>query len=91
VLGQVITGIGFLGAGVILAKDNKILGVTSAAVIWLLAALGALIGLGHLATSYVITLVTIGVLVGIGVLEAAWARFRRDNPARILEDLEIEE
>lgn len=91
VLGQVITGIGFLGAGVILAKDNKILGVTSAAVIWLLAALGALIGLGHLATSYVITLVTIGVLVGIGALEAAWARFRRDKPARILEDLEIEE
>jgi len=91
VLGQVITGIGFLGAGVILAKDNKILGVTSAAVIWLLAALGALIGFGHLATSYVITLVTIGVLVGIGLLEAAWERFRRDKPARILENLEIDQ
>lgn len=91
VLGQVITGIGFLGAGVILAKDNKILGVTSAAVIWLLAALGGLIGFGHLATAFVITLVTIGVLVGIGVLESAWARFRREKPARILEDLEISE
>lgn len=91
VLGQVITGIGFLGAGVILAKDNKILGVTSASVIWLLAALGGLIGFGHLAISYVITLVTIGVLVGIGVLETAWARFRREKPARILENLEIEQ
>jgi len=91
VLGQVITGIGFLGAGVILAKDNRILGVTSASVIWLLAALGGLIGFGHLAVSFVLTLVTIGVLVGIGVLESAWARFRREKPARILEHLEIEE
>ncbi len=90
-LGQVITGIGFLGAGVIMAKEHKILGVTSAAVIWLLAALGALIGFGHLATAYVITLVTIGVLVGIGLLEAAWLRFRRDKPVRILDDLEIGE
>jgi putative Mg2+ transporter-C (MgtC) family protein len=91
VLGQVITGIGFLGAGVILAKDNRILGVTSAAVIWLLAALGGLIGFGHLATAFVITLVTIAVLVGIGVLEAAWARVRREKPARILDELEIAE
>lgn len=92
VLGQVITGIGFLGAGVILTRENKILGVTSAAVIWLLAALGALIGLGHLATAYVVTLVTLGVLIGIGVLEAAWARIRRDKPAKILfETLEIDQ
>jgi len=91
VLGQVITGIGFLGAGVILAKDNKILGVTSASVIWLLASLGGLYGFGHLAISYVITLVTLGVLIGIGVLETAWARFRREKPARILEDLEIDQ
>ena len=91
VLGQVITGIGFLGAGVILAKDNRILGVTSAAVIWLLAAVGGLIGFGHLGISFVITLVTIGVLVGIGVLEGMWARFRREKPARILDNLEIDQ
>jgi len=90
VLGQVITGIGFLGAGVILARDNRILGVTSAAVIWLLASLGALIGFGHLATAFVITLVALMVLIGIGVLEAAWTRFRRDKPARLLHDMEIE-
>ena len=45
----------------------------------------------QLATAYVITLVTIGVLVGIGLLEAAWVRFRRDTPVRILDDLEIGE
>ncbi len=40
VLGQIITGVGFLGAGVMMTQDGKIHGVTSAAVIWVLAALG---------------------------------------------------
>lgn len=37
VLGQIITGVGFLGAGVMMTQDGKIHGVTSAAVIWVLA------------------------------------------------------
>ena len=40
IIGQVVTGIGFLGAGVILARHGAILGVTSASAIWVLAALG---------------------------------------------------
>ena len=35
IIGQVITGIGFLGAGVMLARDGFVLGVTSAATIWM--------------------------------------------------------
>ena len=76
VLGQVITGIGFLGAGVILARDGKILGVTSAAVIWVLAALGALIGLGRLATAIVVTLATLAVLIGLELVEQFFERLR---------------
>jgi len=91
VAAQLITGIGFLGAGVILTRENKILGVTSAATIWLLAAVGGLIGLGHLSTAFVISLATLGVLIGIGAVEDAWARIRRDKPARILENLEIDQ
>ncbi|MDH5298939.1 MAG: MgtC/SapB family protein, partial [Desulfobulbaceae bacterium] len=34
VLGQVVTGIGFLGAGVIMGKEGTVKGVTSAAIIW---------------------------------------------------------
>lgn len=64
VLGQVVTGIGFLGAGVILARGDRILGVTTAAVIWVLAAIGSLIGAGHLAAALVATLLTLLVLVG---------------------------
>ena len=74
VLGQVITGIGFLGAGVILVSDGKILGITSAATIWVLAGIGALVGLGRLATAMIVTLATLGILIGIEALEAVWTR-----------------
>src|SRR6185437_14794231 len=53
VLAQITSGIGFLGGGVILARKGLITGVTSAAVIWVLAALGAMIGLGHLGATLV--------------------------------------
>src|SRR5262249_6975621 len=76
VLGQVVTGIGFLGAGVILTREGQILGVTTAAVIWVLAAIGSLVGLGHLSTAVVITLVTLMVLLGVEALETLLQRKR---------------
>jgi putative Mg2+ transporter-C (MgtC) family protein len=63
VLGQVVTGIGFLGAGVILTQKDWIKGVTSAAVIWNLAAIGAAVGVGRPGAAIAITLVTLTVLV----------------------------
>ncbi|EIJ40604.1 putative membrane protein [Galbibacter orientalis DSM 19592] len=46
VLSQVVVGIGFLGAGVILQKENKIKGLTTAATIWCSAAAGCLAATG---------------------------------------------
>ena len=43
IIGQVVTGIGFLGAGVMLAKEGAVVGVTSASTIWSLAAVGVCI------------------------------------------------
>lgn len=45
-MAQVVTGVGFLGAGVILKNGNKVLGVTTAATIWTTAALGIAVGAG---------------------------------------------
>lgn len=45
-MAQVITGIGFLGAGVILKNGNKVSGVTTAATIWITSAIGLSIGAG---------------------------------------------
>lgn len=42
---QVISGIGFLGAGAIAIDDNKVKGLNTAATIWGVAAIGVLIGL----------------------------------------------
>ena len=77
VLGQVVTGIGFIGAGVIMGKKNIVKGVTSAAIIWVLAAIGASIGLGLLKTAIALTLVTVGVLIGVEFLESCFLRLRR--------------
>ena len=48
IIGQIITGIGFLGAGVIVKNDDKVVGVTTAAFIWVISAIGVLVGCGYL-------------------------------------------
>jgi len=77
VLGQVITGIGFIGAGVIMGKENIVKGVTSAAIIWVLAGIGALIGLGQISTAFALTFVTVLVLLGVEALESTFLKLRR--------------
>jgi putative Mg2+ transporter-C (MgtC) family protein len=91
VLAQVVTGIGFLGGGVILAREGLLVGVTSAAVIWVLAALGAMIGLGYLAAAIILTLVTVGLLLGVELLESIFRRLRQVAKDGDLEKIELED
>lgn len=74
VLGQIITGIGFLGAGVMLNRGKKTRGVTTAAVIWVLAGIGAFIGFHKIVPAVVITAVTLFVLSVLGRLETLMNR-----------------
>lgn len=46
IIGQVITGVGFIGAGLIFRSDNHVHGLTTATTIWCTAAVGALVGIG---------------------------------------------
>lgn len=69
IIGQIITGIGFLGAGVMLARDGNVLGVTSAATIWILAAIGVCIGMDRNILAIMFALIVVGVLSGVEVLE----------------------
>lgn len=82
VLAQVVTGIGFLGAGLMISQEGTVRGVTSAAVIWVLAAIGATIGLGHFAEALVLVLVTVAVLSGVEYLENSIRRLRSGVHAR---------
>ncbi|WP_373083431.1 MgtC/SapB family protein [Zhongshania sp.] len=83
VIGQVITGIGFLGAGVILSRDGMVLGVTSAAAIWVLAAIGVMIGLDKYGPALLIALIVVGVLVGVDVLENSFHSLRKGVHRRL--------
>ncbi len=65
VLGQVVTGIGFLGAGAIITRQGLVAGMTSASVVWVLAAIGSAIGLHHYAIGISISVVTVVVLTGL--------------------------
>jgi putative Mg2+ transporter-C (MgtC) family protein len=82
VLGQVVTGVGFLGAGVILSRGGVVTGVTTAAVIWILAAIGATIGFGQFMAAGAFSLLTVAVLVGVDLLEATFRRLRSGEYAR---------
>jgi putative Mg2+ transporter-C (MgtC) family protein len=76
VLGQVVTGVGFLGAGVILARGGVVVGVTTAAVIWILAAIGSIIGFKHYAAALAVSFVTVAVLTLVRMLELSFRRLR---------------
>ena len=46
VVANIVVGIGFLGAGIIIKTEERVRGITTAAVIWVVASVGALVGLG---------------------------------------------
>ena len=76
VLAQVISGIGFLGAGVIFGRGSLVSGVTTASTIWVLAAIGCMIGLDHLAAAYAITAVVLAVLILFGPVSQSLSRHK---------------
>ena len=58
----IMTGIGFLGAGVIFKEGLTVRGLTTAASIWITAAIGILIGIGFFTPAVLATLLTLGTL-----------------------------
>ena len=66
---NIITGIGFIGAGVIFQDRISVRGLTTAAVIWTAAAIGMTAGIGYYALALLLTLSTLVVLVLVGYVE----------------------
>jgi len=71
VLQGVIAGIGFLGAGAIikLSDAHRIKGLTTAATIWLAAAIGVAAGMGNEVTALASTVLALAILAILGALE----------------------
>lgn len=70
VIAQIISGVGFLGAGAIMHNGGShVIGLTTAAWIWFTAASGILVGLGHGAASLFITASLVAVIAGARRIE----------------------
>ena len=81
---NIVTGIGFLGAGAIIREGGRIAGLTTAATIWLSAALGMGIGAGELIFVSLATGVVLAVLLLFPHIESRIDRIRESRSYRIV-------
>ncbi len=68
--GQVIVGMGFIGAGAIIREGGSVVGLTTAATLWVVAAIGLFVGKGDLLIAVVLTLTTLGTLMVARMVES---------------------
>lgn len=74
VAGQIVTGIGFLGGGAILRSGDSIHGMTTAATIWVNAAIGVAAGTGQFVLAAFATALTLVVLAVLPPIELYFER-----------------
>ena len=74
---QIVSGIGFIGAGTIMQARGTVTGLTSAATIWVVAAIGITIGAGQYIEAAGAGLLVALILAGLGTLEHKLRRARR--------------
>lgn len=88
VAAQIVSGIGFLGAGAIIQSRGEILGLTTAATIWVVAALGVAIGSGY---PMVAAICTVTVLVVLALIDPIYQLLdlRREFHVNILSETSI--
>jgi putative Mg2+ transporter-C (MgtC) family protein len=81
----ILTGVGFIGGGAILRRDDIIVGVTTAATLWLATVVGLCLGGGQLALGVVATALGAFALWGLKLLEV---RLRQERNATLALELE---
>jgi putative Mg2+ transporter-C (MgtC) family protein len=57
VIANIVVGIGFLGAGIIIKTEEHVRGLTTAATVWLIAAIGVLVGIGLIKFAFLATVI----------------------------------
>lgn len=62
---QVLTGIGFLGAGAIIQSRGSVYGLTTAACIWVVAVIGLAVGAGMFTAAIIVTALTVTILISL--------------------------
>jgi putative Mg2+ transporter-C (MgtC) family protein len=74
VAAQIVTGIGFLGAGAIMRTDSGVQGLTTAATVWVNAAVGVAAGGGEYHLAFIATGITLAALLVLQPLESIISR-----------------
>jgi len=87
---NILTGLGFLGAGVIFKDDNRISGITTATTIWMVAALGMAAGAGYEHLAIVGTVLVLIVLVFLVYFQEKIEQIHQARSYRILCDYQQE-
>jgi len=84
VIQGIVTGIGFIGAGSILklSEERDIRGLTTAAGIWMTAAIGVSVGLGSLGVAGLSTLLAVIILAVVGAVEARAEKVKSERVKR---------
>ena len=83
---QIVSGVGFLGGGVILREGASVRGINTAATLWCAAAIGTLVGSGYLVQAYVSTLAVVGANLLLRPLVEAFRHQSEDGSQNILRD-----
>jgi len=76
---QIVTGVGFLGAGSILRQGEEVKGLTTAASIWVAASIGMAVGFAYYGVAIFTTLVVVIVLVALKPMEDRVFPLRRNR------------
>ena len=84
VAAQVVSGIGFLGAGTILLRGEVVKGLTTAASLWAVAAIGLAIGGGLYVPAVATTTFVVAILAGVKPLEERWRDRMQTRTLRIV-------
>jgi putative Mg2+ transporter-C (MgtC) family protein len=81
---NIVNGIGFMGAGIIFRADNRVQGLTTAAVVWAVSALGMCLGGGYYALALAGFVVVLGSLLLLSGLSSRIGRNRQGRNYRIV-------
>jgi len=63
IIANILTGMGFIGAGTIISFGNKIVGITTAATLWFITSIGVLVGLGFYLLATISTILVLFILL----------------------------
>jgi len=76
---QIVTGVGFLGAGAILRQGDNVHGLTTAAMIWVAASVGMAVGFGYITVAVFATFIVLVMLVALRPIEMRFFRGRKNR------------